>query len=1308
MLGLLGVVAITASALPGCVSDPDCGVCDPSALVLETIAGVNYAGKLVKLLGPACEGDGCPGAITSGKYFVETIMPCTETDAAIAAGRGTDEWCKISPLVVDSGIQFIFNNLLDPTSVELVRKQPEDPRLLEVYDWKTHIVHLEGPVTRFNGDYRPGATPDYPDRVPRAVNLACIDNLAELGRAFDHTVLAANPSICDGTYAAEDGKIWPLKAELARKDAAGEQKPTTVETYEGELDTRSLAQSCSPPQSGVDSCCDACDYEVAVNVSKYGVTQAVDEMTPAAGRRRTDRTAIPCDPMGDKFTDCAGFIPHVYRGHELRSFEYDWDGDGARERFRVPLHDKLRETHPNERPAGREQATVPCDDSQDCTSELRAHLAGTECVGTDPDGQACWKGEDCQDKRCVAEWFGDCRADATTTGAGGFCVDRRWNGYGVAGCFTTTASFQVCADEKDCQSFEGGAQPAGSRLSLADVNTDGELSAVEACRRSLDPRAPDAGPCDPYFQASIEPIPRHDRNEGLPSATRECICEDRPPASCQAFVDQLCRVDGDPNKPIVAEKQGQYAFKFVGPVGGVIYDPAIKGVQFLPADLGKVPRSLVEACAASRTNGAGGLSIKDGWRANDGGAETFENFDRAMCSSAEYKVVFTTPRDGERLEHIRDKVGNTLAGKSTYIVHTPDFHVVPGSGFPTDNLRIGACDEFQIGFSNKYDLDPANLKKLQIVRISADGEQELEVVAGGLDCSTKKDSGVPCLTTNIRDQKRGAIRVSIDTRTFGAGVLVAKQRYRLKVPGLTLAPGETVHDVIARDPGRYNAAFWDACGMPLVTSMPLLDPDGAATERGRASAPDHFYDFDIDKPVAREDRDHDNIQFSCDNAPNDFNPDQGDMDGDGFGDVVDSCPTVGYQSSEGDSDRDGIGSLCDRCPRTLMAYNKQGVAAGAPVRMLVRNIPVQDDFDQDGIGDVCDNCIVKANCGEFGPAAEGLEPAGISSQVPSGDTNVCQTDNMLPFIGDACVVDGAAIQLAGAAGPVGHGNDDDFDQDGLANAGDWCPRLRVERFTCSGPEDCPPGAECSAGICNHVDTDGDHVGDRCDTCPARDNPNQVQDGGLQSDDPDGDFVGTACEADSACDNKINPRRIAFYSRVSNGQCCVTTFSTAAGLMDPGYVEIDERTGACTVIDPVLPISADCSDEQNNVSCRQLPRSVLERPGVVQLPAGCEQAGTVLTLDSPGIEGDEDKLYAFMCLMPQADQDFDGIGDSCDLCAYSFDPYNSLYKDENNKVWPSYGKFCSGAYDADLSIATCADAPHMDTDTDTASSGSSGG
>jgi hypothetical protein len=225
LAGLFGLFGAAAGALSSCVNDPDCGVCDPDNLILQSIAGVNYAGKIVKLLGPECEGESCPGPITEGEYFVEKVIPCIETDEAINAPRGVDEWCRVSPLIVDSGIQFIFNNLLDPLSVELVRKQPVNPQLIEVFDWKTQIVRLEGPITRFNGDYRPGATQTKPDTITRSTNLACIENLAKAGIPYDHTVEATRPSVMAPTRprTASSGRSRPSSS--ARTATASSSPP---------------------------------------------------------------------------------------------------------------------------------------------------------------------------------------------------------------------------------------------------------------------------------------------------------------------------------------------------------------------------------------------------------------------------------------------------------------------------------------------------------------------------------------------------------------------------------------------------------------------------------------------------------------------------------------------------------------------------------------------------------------------------------------------------------------------------------------------------------------------------------------------------------------------------------------------------------------------------------------------------------------------------------------------------------------------------------------------------------------------------
>jgi hypothetical protein len=352
------------------------------------------------------------------------------------------------------------------------------------------------------------------------------------------------------------------------------------------------------------------------------------------------------------------------------------------------------------------------------------------------DGNACNAGDDCTDRRCVAEWFVDCRADTATTGADGYCVDVRWSGQGTAACFNNDKEYYVCgatetcADENDNNAdryqgkpTRGSRTPTPTRTARSRRSRAAATPTAHPDRRRVRSAGPDQGQ-DPF---SVTPIARYDRKDTLPSATRKCVCEDEPVDGCEDVVNELCRVDGDPAKEIKKDRKGQYAMKFISRNGGVIYDPAVKGVLFQPADIGLMTRALVEVCSAGRANGAGALSIKDGWRANDNGAEMFANYDKAMCSSSTYRVLFNTEEDAADgpIEYIKDKVGNTLRGKKEYVLHTPDFHVIPGSGFPTDNLRIGACDDFEIRFSNKYDMSEANLKKIEIYEISLDCEDEI-------------------------------------------------------------------------------------------------------------------------------------------------------------------------------------------------------------------------------------------------------------------------------------------------------------------------------------------------------------------------------------------------------------------------------------------------------------------------------------------------------------------------------------------------------------------------------------------------------
>jgi hypothetical protein len=485
---------------------------------------------------------------------------------------------------------------------------------------------------------------------------------------------------------------------------------------------------------------------------------------------------------------------------------------------------------------------------------------------------------------------------------------------------------------------------------------------------------------------------------------------------------------------------------------------------------------------------------------------------------------------------------------------------------------------------------------------------------------------------------------------------------------LTLGIFELACIIPAEDVGILTSATDDASGGASsggtsgeATNGAASQPETGGSGSDGGSVPSAC---GPDGPPCEADQDHDCVGLDGDNAPDVYNPDQRDLDEDGIADAVDLCPLV-PSAEQADSDHDGLGNACDPCRRVASGYD--AVDVPVPGYMLVRNVPSTADADGDGIGDVCDNCIHVPNCESYGPAAS-WQPG---DPIADGDGSLCQQADG-DGIGDACQ---GLPPLPGAAGLVGLGADDDFDQDGLVNEIDGCPRSPLnDAIACVDDDDCPQGRQCepAAGLCDHVDVDADDVGDICDSCPSVVNPLQV--GEIPLDDSDGDFRGDACELGEACATARDPARFAFYPVSASGWCCTVSYRGDDVHIDPNG----------------LPLRVDCSAEQEAAyECRRIPPQLVVVPGILALPIGCEAAlaDAGLTVDTnvalePGDVGGIEELWPYACKLPPLDQDFDGLGDACDLCEFAFDPENLPYIDANGMVWPNDGKYCNGDYAID--------------------------
>jgi hypothetical protein len=113
----------------------------------------------------------------------------------------------------------------------------------------------------------------------------------------------------------------------------------------------------------------------------------------------------------------------------------------------------------------------------------------------------------------------------------------------------------------------------------------------------------------------------------------------------------------------------------------------------------------------------------------------------------------------------------------------------------------------------------------------------------------------------------------------------------------------------------------------------------------------------------------------CDICPDDYNPLQEETDGDLLGDSCDNCPTV-YNPDQRDEDLDGVGDFCDKCP--FFNDNENVDSDEWPDscdNCIYVDNPLQEDYDEDGIGDACDPC------NSFPPV---IEPVGDTLRAGFG------------------------------------------------------------------------------------------------------------------------------------------------------------------------------------------------------------------------------------------------------------------------------------------------------------------------------------
>ncbi len=345
---------------------------------------------------------------------------------------------------------------------------------------------------------------------------------------------------------------------------------------------------------------------------------------------------------------------------------------------------------------------------------------------------------------------------------------------------------------------------------------------------------------------------------------------------------------------------------------------------------------------------------------------------------------------------------------------------------------------------------------------------------------------------------------------------------------------------------NYNDGSSSTFGLPNVYSAGSMTQDfSTLRQQGLAGT------------CTIPDTDMDGICDAQDNCPSMANMDQADADGDGVGDVCDTCDN----DPANDIDGDTICGDVDNCP-------------------TVTNMS-QADMEPDNVGDACDNCPSISNTSQADDDADGLGDAcdaclGDPINDPDMDTVCASTDN--------CPGLANSMQL-------------DADADGKGDLCDSCPMDALDDIdldgTCADADVCPFVPDPA-----QLDADVDGVGDMCDNC--------INDPNMMQEDADGDGVGDICDTDDDgdgvpdgsdnCPMTFNPDQLNTDTLMDGGDACDD---------DADEDGVDNPMDNC----PVTPNNSQLDGDMDGVG--DVCDCAMTVPGVSSMP---EQLAGTLRLD----------------------------------------------------------------------------------------------